>query len=187
MARPSTDDKHLKCCQAAAFKLKHWWMKQRSCRMATVTLGMSEEAAYPNICYLLLQEHSTHLPHVFLHQGHVTLFVGPDEYVAHVRPLVDGAGGTQVASTVAHAVPRPHLGVYVDVKQRVKKSCALEADAMASSEKADGMPSLSRFTCSFKCMEFGAFTDSMSPSPSALEWGHFVDLPALLAKEVGRI
>ncbi|CAL9111035.1 unnamed protein product [Musa textilis] len=54
-------------------------------------------------------------------------------------------------------------------------------------EQADGMPSLSRFTCSFKCMEFGAFTDSMSPSPSALEWDHFVDLPALLAKEVGRI
>lgn len=65
----------------------------------------------------------------------------------------------------------------------MKKSCALEADEMASSEKvppmhdkkekhcfqrkttseqADGMPSLSRFTCSFKCMEFGAFTDLMS-------------------------
>ncbi|THU57690.1 hypothetical protein C4D60_Mb03t06160 [Musa balbisiana] len=68
-------------------------------------------------------------------------------------------------------------------EQGVKKSCALEADEMASSEKvppmhdkkekhcfqrkttseqADGMPSLSRFTCSFKCMEFGAFTDLMS-------------------------
>ncbi|RRT73468.1 hypothetical protein B296_00005156 [Ensete ventricosum] len=50
------------------------------------------------------------LPHVFLHQGHVTLFVGPDEYVVHSRPPVDGAGGAQVASTVVHAVPRPHLG-----------------------------------------------------------------------------
>lgn len=110
LALPSTDDKHLKCCQAVAFKLKHCWVKQRSCRLGTVTVGMYEEAQCPNICYLLLQEQSTHLPRVLLHQGHVTLFVGPDEYVAHARPLVDGAGGAQVASAVVHAVPRPHLG-----------------------------------------------------------------------------
>ncbi|XP_064954529.1 uncharacterized protein LOC135617574 isoform X5 [Musa acuminata AAA Group] len=97
-------------------------MKRRSCRMVTVTVGMYEEAACPNICYLLLQEQSTHLPHVFLHQRHVTLFVGPDEHVAHARLLVDGAGGAQVASTVVHAVPRPNLGT------RVKKSCALVVD-----------------------------------------------------------
>ncbi|XP_064954525.1 uncharacterized protein LOC135617574 isoform X3 [Musa acuminata AAA Group] len=133
-------------------------MKRRSCRM----------------------EQSTHLPHVFLHQRHVTLFVGPDEHVAHARLLVDGAGGAQVASTVVHAVPRPNLG-----GTRVKKSCALVVDEIdgklalrrspmhdkkekhcfqqkTTYQQADGMPSLSRFTCSFKCMEFGAFTDLMS-------------------------